>query len=185
MVAAASEAFAGDPRVEVFVQDLLELSLDVEVDAVFSNATFHWITDHRTLFRRLHDALRPGGLLVAQCGGAGNIAGFLRTVEAVAGDERFGAYLRDVKDTWNFATPATTASLLRAAGFAEVRTWLEPREAKPGDPREFIRVACLGPHLERLPVELHDQFLDAVIAQSLSPLALDYVRLNIEARRPA
>ena len=43
------------------------------VDAILSTATFHWIADHERLFARLHAALRPGGRLVAQCGGEGNI----------------------------------------------------------------------------------------------------------------
>src|SRR5207244_8478409 len=48
--------------------------LDDPVDAIFSNAVFHWVPDHDRLFARLHAALRPGGRLVAQCGGHGNIA---------------------------------------------------------------------------------------------------------------
>ena len=42
--------------------------------AILSTATFHWIADHDALFAGLHAHLRPGGLLVAQCGGQGNIA---------------------------------------------------------------------------------------------------------------
>ena len=50
-------------------------TLDEPVDAVLSTATFHWIADHERLFARLHAALRPGGRLVAQCGGAGQRRG--------------------------------------------------------------------------------------------------------------
>src|SRR3954453_1270243 len=72
MIDAARERL-GD-RAELHVQDLTALTLPEPVDAVFSTATFHWITDHDALFARLHGVLRPGGRLVAQCGGAGNIA---------------------------------------------------------------------------------------------------------------
>ena len=54
--------------------DLTELALAEPVDVIVSTATFHWILDHDGLFRRLFAALRPGGRLVAQCGGDGNIA---------------------------------------------------------------------------------------------------------------
>jgi trans-aconitate 2-methyltransferase len=75
MVDHAREAL--DPeRATVFQADLTELSLDEAVDAALSNAVFHWIPDHDALFWRLHAALRPGGLLVAQCGGKGNVARF-------------------------------------------------------------------------------------------------------------
>src|SRR5215471_11789798 len=42
-------------------------------DAVFSAAVFHWIPDHDALFQSVHTALKPGGRLVAQCGGARNL----------------------------------------------------------------------------------------------------------------
>ncbi len=65
MVAAARERLAGaGSRVEVRRGDLLALELDPPADAIFSTATFHWITDHDRLFARLHAALVPGGRLV-------------------------------------------------------------------------------------------------------------------------
>src|SRR4051794_40166115 len=55
------------------VADLVGLDLSGEtVDVVFSTATFHWIADHDALFASLRAVLRPGGRLVAQCGGAGH-----------------------------------------------------------------------------------------------------------------
>ena len=48
----------------------------------------------------------------------------------------------------------------------------------------FLRVVCLGHHLERLPDELKDPFVDLVCERAGSPLVLDYVRLNIDARKP-
>ena len=55
-------------RAEVRTGDLAELELEASVDAVFSNAVFHWLPDHERLFERLYAALRPGGRLAAQCG---------------------------------------------------------------------------------------------------------------------
>src|SRR5437667_196289 len=74
MVEKAREALG--PDVEVFVCELTQLDLPEPVDAVFSNAVFHWVPDHEALFRRVFAALKPGGRLVAQCGGAGNIERF-------------------------------------------------------------------------------------------------------------
>jgi trans-aconitate 2-methyltransferase len=72
MIELAREAL--DDRADYLVTDLLELEVDQPVDAVFSTATFHWILDHDRLFARLYDSLKPGGRLVAQCGGEGNVA---------------------------------------------------------------------------------------------------------------
>jgi trans-aconitate 2-methyltransferase len=182
MIAKARETLGED--VELIVSDLLQLELDQPVDAIFSNATFHWILDHRLLFERLHATLRPGGALEAQCGGIGNLDEFLNSTENVNGDERFAPYLRGITSTWNFASPGDTELRLQGAGFEEVKCWLEERLEKPREPREFLRTVCLGPHLDLLPESLREPYLDAVLEVIPRPLTLDYMRLNISARRP-
>ncbi len=175
-------ADAGD-RADVFVGDLLELELDEPVDAVFSNATFHWILDHEALFKRLFATLRPGGALEAQCGGTDNVAEWIRAIESAEGDERFSAYLRGMPAVTNFASVDDTEGRLARAGFVVERVWLEKRSYAPQDPRAFVRSVGLSKHLHRLPPELHEGFVDAVLGSMARPLVLDYVRLNISARR--
>ena len=46
-----------------------------------------------------------------------------------------------------------------------------------------MRSVGLNPHLAALPDELHEEFIDAVLGSMLRPLRLEYVRLNISARR--
>jgi trans-aconitate 2-methyltransferase len=170
-------------RVELLVADLTEFELEQQVDAVFSNATFHWIADHERLFRRLHDALRPGGALEAQCGGEGNVTEWTRAVQAMAGDERFAPYFRGMGDSWNFASVGDTEARLERAGFEVGRIWLERRTFEPPEPRDYVRSVGLSKQLAVLPAELHDEFIDAVLGSMLRPLRLEYVRLNISARR--
>jgi trans-aconitate 2-methyltransferase len=179
---ALADSSAG--RVTAYCQDLTELSLPEPIDAIFSNATFHWIPDHGKLFRRLFDALRPGGRLVAQCGGAGNINAFRVLADEVAVNGEFGQYFEGWKGPWNYADADTTAARLKKVGFAEVETWLEPRPTLLEDPAPFVQTVCLVRHLDRLPVELHERFVDAVLDRTGRPLLLDYVRLNLVATRP-
>jgi len=181
MIEKARETLPGD--VELIVGDLLTVELDERVDAIFSNATFHWILDHRRLFGRLAAALKAGGVLEAQCGGIGNLEVFLNTVESVSGDERFGPYLRGIASTWNFASPGDTETRLRRAGFERCRCWLEERSVQPRDPGDYLKAVCLGPHCDRLPGPLHEPFVSTVLEAIPRPLTLDYVRLNISARR--
>ena len=182
MIAKARESL-GD-EVELIVSDLLELEPPEPVDAVFSNATFHWILDHRRLFERLHAALRPGGRVEAQCGGIGNVEEFLNSIESVNGDERFAPYLRGISSVWNFASPGDTEVRLLNAGFERARCWLEDRPVQPRDPRGYLEAVCLGPHLDRLPEGLRASYMDAALEVIPRPLTLDYVRLNISASRP-
>jgi trans-aconitate 2-methyltransferase len=84
---------------------------------------------------------------------------------------------------WNYATADDTDVRLRAAGFVEVSCWLEPKSVTPADARAFVQTVCLVRHLDPLPEELHDPFIDAVLARSGTPLVLHYVRLNMTATR--
>jgi trans-aconitate 2-methyltransferase len=170
------------PGADVRVADLVGLDLGGEtVDVVFSTATFHWIADHDALFASLRRALRAGGRLVAQCGGAGNIASVHAAARQAAADPPFRPHFEGWQGPWNFATPEDTERRLRAAGFGEARCRLADRPVKPDDPREYLRTINLGAHLDRLPDELRYPFVDAVLARLGERPTLDYVRLNIDA----
>ena len=166
-------------RVEYLVADLgrpFALPGNRLADAILSTATFHWVPDHEALFRNLAAVLRPGGRLVAQCGGVGNIAS-IQAVLARVGD----GWLGDV----HFETPEATNARLVAAGFRDVDTWLQPEPTRfePGEPWEaYLRTVVLGSHLARLPAQEHDAFVRAV-ADGVDEPVIDYVRLNIVARR--
>ena len=180
MIAKARERLG--ERATYMVADLAELEVDQPVDLIFSTATFHWIPDHDRLFRRLHGALRPGGRLVAQCGGQGNVAEHAQVIAAVAARPEFATHLEQMTGMWNFAGPEETEERLLAAGFSGARCWLEPKPVTPERPLEFTSTVTLGPLLAQLPEELRRPFAEAILEESEKPLTLDYVRLNIEAR---
>ena len=184
MIEAARERLA--PRgVEVIHADLAEVTVPEPVDAVFSNAVFHWVPDHDRLFAALHAALRPGGRLVAQCGGQGNVERFHEAARVVGEREPYAPYLTGWDGPWNFAGPEETTTRLERAGFVDARCWLQPWPVTPDDPTGYLRSVCLGYHVERLPEALRASYVRDVEAELGGVVELDYVRLNIEARRPA
>jgi trans-aconitate 2-methyltransferase len=163
------------------VADLSELELEEPVELIFSTATLHWILDHDRLFERLRAALRPGGRLVAQCGGEGNVAEHAAVIAEVAARPEFASHLGQASGLWNFASPEKTEERLRRAGFAEARCWLQPKPVRPENPLEFTSTVTLGPLLAQLPEERRRPFAEAILEQSEKPLVLNYIRLNIEA----
>ncbi|HEY6580615.1 MAG TPA: methyltransferase domain-containing protein [Rubrobacter sp.] len=191
MVEAAGRRFAGEPRVRVERQDLLDLEVEERVDLVFSTATFHWIKDHDRLFERLARVLKPQGRLVAQCGGEGNISCATEAVGETMEKERFRGYFEGWKDDKYYADPQSTARRLEAAGFEEVETWLHDEVAAFDSVDElarFLGAVVLGGHLERLPEEERKPFVAEVaekVAAADGTPALDYVRLNIMAKKAA
>lgn len=179
------------PRVRVRWADLTSLEVDEAVDLIVSTATFHWILDHDLLFDRLRQALRPGGRLVAQCGGAGNIARTLRAADEVAARPAYRAALEGMTEGWLFADHHATVERLHDAGFTEARAWLEDAPAHFADVAtgaEFLATVVLRHHLPRLAPELRAPFAGEVAELCAVPdgrVEIDYVRLNLEARRPA
>jgi trans-aconitate 2-methyltransferase len=157
MVAKARESLP--ESVPVHHQDLLELELDQKVDVVFSCAVFHWITDHDLLFERLRAVLKPGGRLVAQCGGKGNIQNVLDIV-----GERPGR--------WLYADGEETEERLLQAGFSEARAWLQPWPVYPADMVAFSETVIF--HEDP---NAHASALRVAAATD----HVNYVRLNMEA----
>ena len=178
------------PRVRVRQGDLLELEVEEPADVIVSTATLHWITDHDRLFARFFAALAPGGRLVAQCGGAGNVARTLRVAGDVAATEPYAGTLRDLPEDFMFADHVSTVTRLRAAGFDEAHAWLEEAPAyfagvDPG--AEFLATVVLRRQVALLGPERAAGFCREVAARLLEPdgrMVIDYVRLNLQARRP-
>jgi trans-aconitate 2-methyltransferase len=168
-------------QADVRVIDLLALELEEPLDAILSTATFHWISDHERLFHRLHAALRPGGRLVAQCGGEGNIDSLRGRANEMLAHAPYAAHFRDWQVPWNYAGPEITSERLLAAGFATAECTLQPAPREPESPREFLATIVLGPHMQQLPVDLRERFMDDMLDALGEPVIVDYVRLNIDA----
>jgi trans-aconitate 2-methyltransferase len=177
-MAAAARARLDPRRAHVVAADLARpLPLARPVDAVLSTAVFHWIPDHEALYRNLAAAMRPGARLEAQCGGVGNIAALL-------------AAARRAHPGWEeprvlFAGPDETSARLESAGFTDVRAWLAP-EPTPFEDRDlfedFIATVCFGVQLRNRSARERAAFVRGV-ANEMTRLEIDYVRLNISARR--
>jgi trans-aconitate 2-methyltransferase len=166
-------------RVETVHADLsLPLELSNRVDAVFSVAALHWISDHDSLFRNLAAVMRPGAQLAVDCGGRGNIARVSAAIEKVTGTPA-------EEGIWNFATAGKTRQRLAAAGFQNIKVELhgEPVELLDRTLLErFLRTVILGSHLAQVPAEEHAELVSRV-ADLLPDGRIDYVRLTISAFR--
>lgn len=174
MLDVARERLAADPRTS-FVRADLEAPLPVErpVDAIMSTSTFHWVRDHDALFGHLAAALRPGGRLSAECGGAGNISSVVAALGAAGRSD----------SPWTFATPDETRARLTAAGFSVADAWLtsDPIALQPRDLAPYLRTVVLGSHIAGMGTADADALV-ARVAAALPEPVVDYVRLHISAR---
>jgi len=181
-----------DGRVEYVQRSLDEIDFVARADLAFSNAALHWIKDHPRLFRAIFRALKPGGWLVAQCGGGPNIARVRARAGELMTSEAYRPFFGDWTGPWEFASPEVAAQRLTDAGFVDVETsmfeapvQLTSRQAT----YDYFENVIFGTHLERIPdAALRANFLEAMTEQSAGddpPFRQDYWRLNLRARRPA
>ena len=165
------------PRVSYVQADLgtPPLPVDPLVDAVMSTATFHWVLDHDALMRGLAGILRSGGQLSFQCGGEGNAAAMIEAARA-EGVETAGAF--------HMAGVGETLARLDVNGFTAAQAWLEPQTIS-FETREAMHEYIVTPYLRPatgLPDTQLFELADRV-AERLGVLAIDYVRLNVTARK--
>jgi trans-aconitate 2-methyltransferase len=160
------------------------------VDAVFSTATYHWVKDHDALFVSLARSLCPGGLLVAQCGAAGNLTRARTRAAALRARPEYGRFFQGFAEPWVYASVDETRARLARAGFssADVSTEPAPTRFDSADSfAEFVAKVILRDDLSRLPddatrAEYVASFVE-VAERDDPPLTLDYIRLNIDAKR--
>ncbi|MFN2456307.1 MAG: trans-aconitate 2-methyltransferase, partial [Pyrinomonadaceae bacterium] len=156
MLRAASEhlSLRFGSRARFVRADLAWLPCERAADGIFSTAAFHWVTDHPRLFRSLFESLKPGGWLIAQCGGAGNLMRFHRRVLGLTASAPYDRYFAGWREPKEYADDAVTAERLRAAGFTDIRTSLEPAPTSFGSAEEYVEFVAsvvLRLHLSRLP----------------------------------
>jgi trans-aconitate 2-methyltransferase len=175
MLDAARERLGSDARVSFLHADLERpLPLAQPVDAIVSTSTFHWVRDHDGLFRHLAAVLRPGGQLVVDCGGAGNIAAVLEALRELGHREH----------PWTYAGVAETEARLRAAGFTALDVRLVPRTSRfePAELERFLTSVVLRTYATELGPEAGAALVRDVAARLPAP-EIRWVRLEIEARR--
>jgi len=146
-----------------FVERAIE-QLDGEWDLIFSHAALHWVEDHARLIPRLMAHLRPGGQLVVQMPSNHHHPSH-GEIRAAASEPRFRAALAE----WKRQAPVQAidfyAEALHAAGGRDLTVFekVYPHVLPDSDAIvEWQRGTALLPYLERLPAELHEDFLAAV-----------------------
>lgn len=174
------------PDLEFLVADARDFSFPTTFDAIFSNAALHWIPEAEEVVRCIVAALKPGGRLVAEFGGKGNIAAiisaFQQSLQEVTGmEEDLG---------WYYPSIGEYASLLEQHSLTVRLAMLFDRPTKLEDGEKGLRNWLLmfrGDILQKVPDEVRSQVLERTEAKARDVLfredhwVADYRRLRVVA----
>jgi len=194
MIAKAREQFPTDarPNLDFRLMDARALDLPPAFDVAFSTAALHWVSDHEAILRGVRRALLPGGRLLFQMGGRGNITGALAVVGEVVSRPRWCGCFAGFVPPHHFFGPEEYEVWLPAAGFEVARLELFPRDMPHAGRAAFVgwlRTTWFT-YVERVPAELAGAFVDEVADayEAAYPPDADgvyrvrLVRLEVEAR---
>ena len=187
MIAEARNKF---PKLQFDVCDARALPFTQEFDAVFSNATLHWIPQAEQVIAGIARALKPGGRLVAEFGGKGNIQTLMTAFENAL--SRLGV-TSDGASPWYYPSLAEYSVLLENHGL-EVRQaslFDRPTRLEDGDRGLANFIAMFGESfLRRLPQSQQKEYIQTVEHLARPDLwkasywELDYRRLRLAAFKP-
>jgi trans-aconitate methyltransferase len=187
MIAEARQRF---PNLHLVVMDATAMNFAAPFDAIFSNAALHWIKPPQAAAARMFAALKPGGRLVVEFGGSGNVQ---KALEAAAQAGREIGVNVDAHLYINyFPSIGEYAMLLQQAGFEVAMAELFDRPTPlQGDAglRNWIHM-FRSDVLQALPADKIEPFFLAMERIARPVLftnrgwSADYRRLRIVAHRP-
>lgn len=174
---------------DAHVMDATRLAFAAEFDAVFSNATLHWVKDADAAIAGVFRALKPGGRFVGEMGGKGNIVAIMAALKEALSRRGIDAARLD---PWYFPDEAEYGGKLERAGFTVRAIALIPRMTPlPGALGAWVETFC-----ESFLAAVADDERTALIADveaAARPVLrdpnggwrADYVRLRFSALKPA
>jgi len=163
----------------------------VAFNIVFSNATLHWVDDHRAFLRGVATILKRGGRLLVSCGGKGNAHDVFLALRSQMRLKRWRGFFRKLGKPYFFYSPAEYEKWLPRFGFKSRGVKLSPKDAVYDDRNRFaawLRTTWL-PYIQRVPEDSRGEFIAAVTDRYLTKHPPDaegrvhvrMVRLEIDA----
>jgi trans-aconitate 2-methyltransferase len=174
------------------LMDINELNYVEQFDVVFSNATLHWIKDHKRLLRNVGRALLKGGRLRFNFAGEGNCSHFFSVVREVMSAERFAAHFAGFDWPWYMPSVEEYSALMEASGMVDGQVWGENADRYFPDAREMIKwidQPSLVPFLAHVRDMAKPRFREYVIERMIEETRQDdgrcfetFRRINVSAR---
>ncbi len=170
------------PHLKFVEGDAAAFHFDQPFDAVFSNATLHWVKDAEAAVVSIARALRPGGRFVAEFGGKGNNRAMLEALRHAIPDA-------DARNPWFYPSIGEYAPLLERDGLEVRQASLFDRPTpveRESAMEDWFRMFC-GAFFEGLTPQQTNEAIQKMVAH-LRPQRyragvwnLDYRRLRMLA----
>ena len=139
-------------------------------DVVFSNATLHWVKDHRRLYHNVNRALREGGRIRFNFAGDGNCSHLFGVVREAMSLGEFSTAFAEFEWPWYTPSVEEYSQLVDASGVDHARVWGENADRFFPDVDAMVAWVdqpSLVPFLERVPQGLAGAFREFVVSRMI------------------
>ena len=183
----------GRENLRFLLMDINELNYVEQFDVVFSNATLHWIKDHKRLLRNVGRALRKGGRLRFNFAGEGNCSHFFSVIREAMSAEEFAVHFAGFDWPWYMPSVEEYSALMDASGMDNGRVWGENADRFFPDAKEMIKwidQPSLVPFLAHVQDRDKTAFREYVIKRMIEETRQDdgrcfetFRRINVSAHK--
>ena len=185
MIADAKSKF---PEIEFQVMDASNFRFNEKFDSIFSNATLHWVKNHKNAIKCMYENLNPNGRIALEFGGKGNVQ---TIVNQLRNSLRIRSYVKQSElDLWYFPTIGEYSTELESAGFRVLFAEHYNRPTELADENSGIKdwISMFGEsffigvsesHIEEIKNEVQEKVKDQCLVNG--KWFADYKRLRIVA----
>lgn len=173
--------------------DINHLDISDTFDVVFSNATLHWVKDHRTLWKNLNGLLSDRGIVRFDFAGDGNCAHFFKVIRMAMGTSEYARYFTGFEWPWFMPSVEEYEAIVSPLSFSDVRIWGENADRLFTDRESivgWINQPSIVPFLARVEESKKESFRSFVIDHMLSDTAQEnggyfetFRRINVLVRK--
>lgn len=173
--------------------DINAIDFESEFDLVFSNATLHWVKDHKKMLKNVFKALKHKGSARFQFAGEGNCSNLIRILKEATSAKEYEAFFSEFDWPWYMPAVDEYRALLEKVPFTEKIVWsengdkyFESAEAMT----KWIDQPSLVPFLCYIAEKDRQRFRDAVVERMIKETLQDdgtyfetFRRINVLARK--
>jgi trans-aconitate 2-methyltransferase len=125
------------PHLPFRLASVTDFNFNESYDALFSNAVLHWVTEKEQAVKSMYNNLKPGGRLVLEMGGKGNVQTIIQALKKALIDHGYKQQAN--RELWYFPSLSEYTSLLEKQGFRVTYAAHYNRETELKDTQQGIK----------------------------------------------
>jgi len=180
-------------NLKFLLMDINQIDLNRQFDFIFSNATLHWIKNHKQLWTNIYKLLNPNGFVRFNFAADGNNSNLIKVIKETIVFEEYKKYFSEFQWPWYMPSVDEYENNLKDFAFSELNVWSEnadrffpDKEAVIG----WVNQPNIVPFLENIPEDKKELFREIVIEQMIKETLQEngrcfetFRRINVLAKK--